>query len=64
MDKKKSDFIQYAIIAILILVGAIVIFFSVRSNRWTADGSSKEHSTYFMESLLYDGSTTTNPPVQ
>ena len=38
MDKKKSDFIQYAIIAILILVGAIVIFFSVRSNRWTADG--------------------------
>lgn len=60
MDKKHLDFIQYAIIAAIVLVGAIAIFFSFRSNRWTADGSTKEHGTYFMESLLYDGSQSTD----
>lgn len=64
MSKKKSDMIQYAIIAALIIVGAIAIFFSVRSNRWTADGSTKEHSTYFTERILYDGIPVTQPPVQ
>lgn len=64
MSKKQSDLIQYAIIAALVIVGAIVIFFSIRSNRWTADGSTKEHSTYFMESLLYDGSPVTDTTVQ
>ncbi len=64
MSEKKSDLIEYAIIAALVIVGAIVIFFSVRSNRWTADGSSKEHSTYFMESMLYDGSVATDTPAQ
>lgn len=64
MSKKQSDMIQYGIIAALIIVGAIAIFFSVKSNRWTADGSTKEHSTYFMERMLYDGSPVTEPPAQ
>lgn len=64
MNKKQSDLIQYGIIAALIIVGAIVIYFSVKSNRWTADGSTKEHGTYFMESLLYDGSEATDTQAQ
>lgn len=64
VNPKQTDIIQYAIIAALIIVGAIVIYFSVKSNRWTADGSTKEHGTYFMERMLYDGSTTTDSVTQ
>lgn len=52
---KKQTIIEYAIIAVIAVVGLIGCYLSVRTNVWMEDGSTKQHDTYFMERMLYDG---------